>query len=158
MRRMLGVSAVIIGVAVAGLLAAHVLFGDVDISPIAPSGPGSAGLASGTSDGEVRFRLDGIAVDSFAETLEKPLFWSTRRPKPTEVVSAPANPPGIDLRLVGVMQGDTGKLRALIVSPQQPNGRWLEEGGEVEGWRLTRIGSNAISLESGGRRHELRMN
>lgn len=158
MRRMLGVSAIIIGVAAAGLLAAHVIFGEVDISPIAPSAIGPAGLAPGTSDGEVRFRLEGVAVESLAETLERPLFWATRRPKPAEVVSAPANPPGIDLRLVGVMQGDTGKLRALIVSPQQPNGRWLEEGGEVEGWRLTRIGSNAISLESGGRRHELRMN
>jgi hypothetical protein len=139
------------------VLAAQLVLGDVDISPIAPPGA-SAGLTAGSMDGEVQFKLDSVAVESLTQTLERPLFWLTRRPKPADIVSAPANPPGLDLRLVGVMQGDTGKLRALIVSPQQPNGRWLEEGSDVEGWRLTRIGSNAISLEAGGRRHELRMN
>lgn len=158
MRTVLAVSAAIILALGSGLLVTYVVSGDVDISPISTPATGSTGAAPASSDDEVRFRLDGVAVESFTETVERPLFWSTRKPKPAEAVAAAAGPPGVELRLVGVMQGANGKPRALIVSPQQPHGRWLEEGGEFEGWRLTRIGANTISVESGGRRHELRMN
>lgn len=51
-----------------------------------------------------------------------------------------------------------GRPRALIVSPQDPAGRWVEEGGTIEGWRLTRIDGAAVDIEAGGRRQQLRMN
>ena len=160
MTRMRGILLAIAIVAGLGLLGTHVGSG-VDISPVTPQRV--AASASDGSDGPDRFRLDGVRVESFSQTLERPLFWPTRRPKSETVapVVAPTPPPepvGLALRLVGVLKGDDGKPRALIVSPQQPNGRWLEEGGEVDGWRLTRIGNAAVSVESGGRRHELRMN
>ena len=162
MTRLLGILLAIAIVSGLGLLATHLGSG-VDIGPITPHRTGSAASAADGSERLDRFRLDGVRVESFAQTLERPLFWQTRRPKPATaaVVVVPPPPPepaGLDLRLVGLLTGNDGKPRALIVSPQQPNGRWLVEGGEVDGWRLTRIGNNVVSVESGGRRHELRMN
>lgn len=160
MRWMLGILLAIAIVSGLGLFAVQLGSG-VDISPVTPQR--TAATSSDGSEGLDRFRLDGVRVETFSQTLERPLFWQTRRPKPATapavvVPTPPPEPVGLALRLVGVLKGDDGKPRALIVSPQQPNGRWLEEGGEVDGWRLTRIGNNVVSVESGGRRHELRMN
>lgn len=163
MSRTLRTLAVIAVLSGASLLGFYVLSIPVDTSPILPASAGNTSAPAGTQDQPARFRLDGLSPASFPETVERPLFWSTRRAKPP----APAHTPVADprpaerstsgLRLAGVMRGDDGKPRALIVSPDEPGGRWLEVGGEVDGWKLTRIGTNGVNVEAAGRRHELKL-
>ena len=159
---------------VAGVLAALMLVGGlawvgldrlvppVDIGPIAPQ-PGQTAPAQGRA--ALKLRLDGARLADFPETLSRPLFWASRRPAeaPPATAAAQSAPPGAgaseaaNLRLAGVMRVGSGKLRALLVSPEQPAGQWLEEGGVFGGWRLAQINPGGVALEAGGRRTELKL-
>jgi hypothetical protein len=162
MNRLLETTAFLALLSGLALLDVHVATSPLETTPVAPPAAGaSVATSTGMAGNAVRFRLDGIAPESFTETLERPLFWPSRRPavgaKPEVAVpSVPTETSG-DLRLAGVMSGGRGRARALIVSPQFPAGRWLEVGGEIDGWRLTRIENAVVSLEAAGRRQELRL-
>ncbi|MDX2156901.1 MAG: hypothetical protein SFW09_10370 [Hyphomicrobiaceae bacterium] len=132
----------------------------VDISPIEPSG--TAAPPSARNDSPRRLMLDDTTTANFPDTSARPLFWPERRPvRPVGIASEPAaatTPPApIELRVAGIHVDGKGRRRALIVAPGQPLEQWIDEGGEVDGWTLTRISRDAILLEAGGRSEELRL-
>ena len=103
-------------------------------------------------------------MSDFAEIVGRPLFTATRRPfvpsEPAQARSepAPAEPrrPPPNVRLIGVVI-DAGKKRALLRTPEQPRGRWVEEGETIDGWLLRSVQADAAILAFGLGTHELRL-
>jgi hypothetical protein len=132
-----------------------------------PSGsPAASGLpANLTTTARAAARpLDERLLSDFAEIVARPLFTATRRPYvPTEPTPARAEPaaaepnrPPPNVRLIGVVI-DAGKKRALLRTPEQPRGRWVEEGETIEGWQVRSVQADAAILAFGRGTHELRL-
>jgi hypothetical protein len=108
--------------------------------------------------------LDERPLSEFGEIVRRPLFTTTRRPyvpaEPTQRAAepAPAVPtrPPPNVRLVGVVI-DAAKKRALLRTPEQPRGRWVEEGDTIDGWLLRNVEADAAVVALGGETHELRL-
>jgi hypothetical protein len=108
--------------------------------------------------------LDERPLSEFGEIVRRPLFTATRRPyvpaEPTQRAAepAPAVPtrPPPNVRLSGVVI-DAGKKRALLRTPEQPRGRWVEEGDTIDGWLLRSVEADAAIVALGGETHELRL-
>ena len=47
--------------------------------------------------------------------------------------------------------------RALLRSANEPNGKWIAEGGEFNGWKLRKVNERSVILQSGGRSQELQL-
>ena len=156
-----GVALLLLAVGALAALNWRLLTMTIDISP--------AGLDQGAGALERVVEAAGVApfapkpVSSFPETGARPLFSPTRRPRVVAEQTAaqvptpepPRSPP--DVRLVGVMMVASGEKRALIRLPHAPRGRWLSEGGQIDGWKLLTIGANAAVIEGRGGRHELKL-
>ena len=134
-------------------------------------------VAANASDPDVA-RLDdrpatAPALAQLNETLARPLFSATRRPKILEQVSA-ADPviapppaktetvqPPAKLRLLGTMRIGTAAQRALIEREGQAESstraRWVAVGGDVDGWRVTAIGRDSVEVETAGERTTLKL-
>jgi len=108
--------------------------------------------------------LDERPLSEFAEIVSRPLFTATRRPhvpaEPTPVRAEPAaaepRRPPPNVRLIGVVI-DAGKKRALLRTPEQPRGRWVEEGETIDGWQVRSVQADAAILGVGPGTHELRL-
>jgi hypothetical protein len=61
-----------------------------------------------------------------------------------------------NLALKGILLNATLR-RALVVSPSNPQGRWLDLGAEVEGWKLEEITTAAVRLAREQHSTELRL-
>jgi hypothetical protein len=103
--------------------------------------------------------------EQFGQTLARPVFSRSRRPfvppppPALPVISVPVLPaappaPAPVVRqaeegivLLGVMINGATK-RALLRQRNAPKGRWLEEGEEIGGWRLTLIAHDHAMLQS----------
>ena len=141
-------------VAVFGALNWHMLNSTVDISPVAPQrGQADSPLPSSV---DLATPLDRKTAAQFGQMVERPLFNPTRRPAKRETVPAtgPDTQPS-DLRLVGVMKAGDQPARALIRSASAQAGKWFAEGEEFDGWTLRKISARSVTVESGGRSHEL---
>ena len=109
-------------------------------------------------------QLDERPLADFAEIVGRPLFTATRRPHvpaepaPVRAEPTPAEPrrPPPNVRLIGVVI-DAGKKRALLRTPEQPRGRWVEEGETIEGWQVRSVQADAAILAFGPGTHELRL-
>jgi hypothetical protein len=132
-----------------------------------PGGSSAAGVppASLTASASSAARpLGERPLSDFAEIVARPLFTASRRPyvppEPTPVRAEPApaepNRPPPNVRLIGVVI-DAGKKRALLRTPEQPRGRWVEEGETVEGWQVLSVQADAAILALGPGTHELRL-
>jgi len=161
---MRALTTVILGSAVIALGAVNLelAFGSVDTAPIAALPP----IASVGAPGESAVRSDARkSLAEYRETLERPLFAKERRPprapepapveKPAETTDEPTNP--VPLRLTGVLDAASGGRRALIVSPDEPFGKWLIEGAEIDGWRLVSIKRRSVQITGGGQLKQLDM-
>jgi len=97
---------------------------------------------------------DDRPLSDFAEILRRPLFTSSRSP----FESGPARPESLpsDMRLTGIAI-DASKKQALLRTPQQPQGRWVEEGDSIDGWLLRSIRNDAVVLVSGQQTRELHL-
>ena len=99
-------------------------------------------------------------VELMTETVSRPLFASTRRPAPvtqneTELPVAPVTSsqlPQVSLSAIVITDGDRVALLSVAGDEQLLR---LREGQEVAGWRLTKVGAEAITLSQGGRTHEV---
>jgi general secretion pathway protein N len=104
------------------------------------------------------------SLSEFGEIVGRPLFTATRRPYvpadpvPVRAEPAPAEPrrPPPNVRLIGIVI-DAGKKRALLRTPEQPRGRWVEEGETIDGWQVRRVMADAAILALGPGTHELRL-
>lgn len=99
------------------------------------------------------------------EMIRRPLFAHDRRtPKvvvPLQAGAAPRPPaetqPPLreDVRLIGVASiGD--RRKALFRFGDDPQGRWLELGASVNGWRLMNVSSTTATLQANGQTLTLR--
>jgi general secretion pathway protein N len=156
--------ALILAMGVLGLAAlnAHLLVGEIDITPLPP---GDAAATAQTT------MVEGLPEDaatvgsqSYPETLRRPLFRSTRRPpEPEKPRTAAAPAPTArqvarlpeNLELVGIMKESGRTERALIRSDAAQAGQWVEVGHVLQGWRLSRIESGSILFEADGRQQRL---
>jgi hypothetical protein len=108
---------------------------------------------------------------TYPDTFARPVFSATRRPfvpppppappEPAPVAELPPPAPAAapdpgHFQLKGIMIGDA-TAKALVVSPESPAGQWLTVGATVMGWKLTRIGDDAVSLNSGAGTVELKL-
>jgi hypothetical protein len=133
----------------------------IDISPAGLDG--SAGPLESAVEAAAVAPFEPKPLSSFRDIEARPLFSPTRRPRAAAAQAAadvpplgpPRSPP--DLRLVGLMMMAPAEKRALIRSPQEPRGRWLSEGGQVDGWNVLTIGANAVVIEGRGGHHELKL-
>ena len=161
---MRALTTVILAAAVIALGAVNLelAFGSVDTAPIAAPPP----IASFGTSGESAVRSDTRkSLAEYRATLERPLFVKERRPpraseptpveKPAETADEPANP--VNLRLTGILDAASGGRRALIVSPDEPFGKWLIEGAEIDGWRLVSIERRSVQITGGGKLKQLDM-
>jgi hypothetical protein len=99
--------------------------------------------------------VDHDPLSAFDEMVRRPVFTASRSPfAPTQSTPDLAGPP--DIRLTGVAI-DASKKRALLRSPQQPQGRWVEQGQSIDGWELQSVRDDAVVITSGQQIHELRL-
>lgn len=109
------------------------------------------------------------SVQTYTETMRRPLFFASRR-MPTAEPVAPslrkadakpkterqaALPSGI--RLVGIAGGSNQGRRALIRFASLSNGKWFQTGADLAGWRIVAIESGSVTIESGDQQHVLRL-
>lgn len=105
-----------------------------------------------------------------SEVFARPIFSPTRRPfvaapqpsvepQPEPLLAEPpqAQPPSdpAQLQLKGVLEFN-GAARALLLSPDQPNGVWLRPGEAIMGWEIKRIEANAVVLATAGQEFTLK--
>ena len=131
-----------------------------DIRPIAleqtaPSVLGTSSEVPRSAQGPARAKI-------YTETLARPIFRAGRKPFFAEVtppppvseeaVEAPPDAPPIEppqgLKLVGVMRDGDGRDRALVKSAQSPSASWLQIGDDIDGWRISEIAPNTVTLSS----------
>ncbi len=156
----------LIGALAAGAIALaymnwHLATTSVDVSPLAVSVPATS-EADALKEEELAPLAPLTSKDRLAETLERPLFNATRRPDPevpeTPDLAAPASDATAfgNLKLVGLMQWGANQ-RALIRVSGEPYARWVELGGDVNGWKLRAIENNSVVVEQDDRRHEIKL-
>lgn len=87
---------------------------------------------------------------SLSETVDRPLFSETRRPKEVAEAPSPAAAPTLNVMLTGVViTGD--KRLANIRTPDEPRVRLLSEGDSISNWRIDSILPDRVILSSGQR-------
>lgn len=106
----------------------------------------------------------------WTETFSRPLFHPTRRPfvpvvdapEPAASPEGPTPPPEPilvfdpnQLVLKGIMMSSQ-KSRALITTPDQPGGSWIEPGSMVMGWKVEKVDRNSVLLRANGQSHVLK--
>ncbi|WP_400766856.1 hypothetical protein [Methylosinus sporium] len=96
-----------------------------------------------------------------AQTLSRPIFWKSRRPRPAVAKSdrdgfagIPTAPAGLALSAI-VRSG--GAVRAFVVSSDEPEGRWLTPGESVQGWTIAEVGELELKLVNGAQSARLQL-
>lgn len=104
--------------------------------------------------------LELKALTQFPDTTARPLFNASRRPSPP---SAPGPAPTlaspkptrlVGYRLTGIVRSSTQRM---ILLTEEKSGRVVElhEGEQVDGWRLTSIGTDHARLSRDGHQIDL---
>ncbi len=113
--------------------------------------------ASGLMENVIASTYDLPPLESFAETLARPLFRSDRRPYTAprpEIVHEPAPAPVADVPLreqvalrATIIIGE--KRIALLHDVVNDSPLRLSQGERVHGWTLTDVGTNSVALQKG---------
>ena len=91
----------------------------------------------------------------FAEIVERPLFWSSRRP-PFEQ-AAVTTAPGLDYSLFGVVISTDAPV-ALLKPEAGGDPIRVQVGEALSGWTVARIESDRVLMRQGGMERELTLN
>lgn len=152
----------------AGLFAGLMLLAALDhwragLEPVVPAdAPASGGSALPPAPAMTFASLDPARE---ASVLGRPPFSPTRRPPapkpangssqpaPASRSSEPAAPP-LNYTLVGIVRDGTGGMAVLQSADGQP-ARTLRAGQSLEGWMLTRIETDRVSMRNGNFQREL---
>lgn len=121
---------------------------------------------------ETRMSADTKPAErTYQQTLARPIFSKDRRPyrppppkppKPVKIAKPapkPVAPPPIadpDLTLAGIAITSDAK-QAFMTHPSNSEGRWVKEGEEIMGWRISTILPGEVTLERSGRSIKLRL-
>ena len=108
-----------------------------------------------------------MPLAAFAQTTARPIFSRTRRPfvAPAPVQApAPAGAPAAALvplaepavTLSAVIIHGPAR-RALLITREHPGGRWVNEGDMVEGWAVSAIEADRLTLAAGARTLSVRL-
>ncbi|WP_024880720.1 hypothetical protein [Methylosinus sp. LW3] len=96
-----------------------------------------------------------------AQTLSRPIFWKSRRPRPAVAKSdrdgfagIPTAPAGLAVSAI-VRSG--ASVRAFVVSSDDPEGRWLIPGETVQGWTVAEVGELELKLVNGAQSARLQL-
>lgn len=131
----------------------------------APKGVASA--AHEVLENPAKLSENKVSIADLAQTLARPLFNTTRRPRTPEVAivkapdaPAPAPPPPtaappVQLHLIGLMRNGSSKPRALIRVENSPTAAWIDLGDEIGGWRLSEVNAGHVVVEGSGQRVQL---
>lgn len=97
---------------------------------------------------------------------DRPLFQKQRRPfQPAvqmvdvieaEAVPEPSPPDTSGLSLKGIVV-TTHRRLALIATAQSPEGAWLSDGAEIDGWTVTGLEPDTVTLQSGAQVSKLKL-
>ena len=92
------------------------------------------------------------AASDDAQTLARPIFWKSRRPRP-QIAKVGDNAGAGSAALAGLSLAAIvktgGSTRAFVVSAESPEGRWLAQGETVQGWTIADVGEFELKLVSG---------
>ena len=121
--------------------------------PILP--PGLAAPAPVKAKPRLDRPLEMVALGDLTETTARPLFTASRRPPPPPTAKpalAPTKPKPTRLvgyRLTGIVRSSRQRM---ILLTEEKSGRVVElhEGEQVDGWRLTSIGTDHVRLSRDG--------
>ena len=129
----------------------------IGLEPGLPSAAaGTAPAGAGATPVPSPRPVDDRPLSDFTEILRRPLFTSSRSPfEPTPTRAEPSGLPS-DIRLTGIAI-NPDKRQALLRTPQQPQGRWVEEGHSIDGWLLRSVRDDAVVLASGQQTRGLRL-
>jgi len=129
---------------------------------------GTPGLASGPArgagwqppvldaDGAVRVK----PYEAYVQTVARPLFGRTRRPFVAPVAEAVQAAPMAVIAPAAVAEPEVGlsaiairgeRRQALLVTRAEPQGRWFGEGETIEGWTITGMSADTLTLGLVGR-------
>lgn len=150
------ITVVTINVLVAGLLVLLALNEwDQGAEQTLPATAGADRSGSATKTLSEHKVVQRYSADSFAETVERPLFSQSRRPPPPELVEEAADrPTAIDkLVLTGIVSGPDLKIAILLNGEDQKELR-LQEGEDIGGWRLAKFEGDAVTFSQNGRSRE----
>ena len=107
--------------------------------------------------------LASLTLDSFKETVERPLFNQTRAPKPPQIVTeAPQDQPEEpqaspdDFTLLGVVVTETGKT-ALVRYNKTNEVFRLKNGQTFSDWEVTEIGPRSIVIKNNDQTFPLKL-
>jgi hypothetical protein len=145
-----------LAVVLAGLVALQWHYGAVNTGPIAPYG----GLEALPASLPAPVPLPPLA--SLTQTVQRPLFASSRRPAPAAPAvvqepaprpdSQPAPPPALELSAVVI---EDGRRLALFNTATGRGALRALQGEAVEGWELTEVRADGVTLTRDGQRHDI---
>lgn len=127
------------------------------------SAPPARTVASGLMESVIARAHDMPPLETFAETLERPLFRTDRRPyeaPPPVVIDEPAPAPVVEIPLdeqvalrATIIIGE--KRIALLHDVVNDSPLRLNQGDSVHGWTLSDVDTNSVTLQKGGARERL---
>ena len=127
--------------------------------------PGEGPWLAPSLAGGPGYRTKPLAA--FAQTSARPIFTRTRRPfvapvaaQPAAPAAEPSTPAALAAEPVVTLSAVTihGQARrALLASKEHPGGRWMSEGDAVEGWAVTAIDADRLTLATGARSLTVRL-
>src|SRR5690242_11129724 len=91
----------------------------------------------------------------FTEIVERPLFWSSRRPPFEQAPETPSA--GLNYSLFGVVIS-TGAPVALLKADAGGDPVRVQVGEAISGWTVARIDSDRVLMKQGGMERELNLN
>lgn len=113
-----------------------------------------------------------VTLAALSETLDRPLFNVTRRPRPatseqalpsvsvagdSAIAPSPAVEVPVTLRLIGLMKTPAHLMRALIKADNSITADWVAVGADVSGWRVSSIDADSVVVEALGTRTVLKL-
>ncbi|MBH5403173.1 hypothetical protein HZZ13_36070 [Bradyrhizobium sp. CNPSo 4010] len=106
--------------------------------------------------------VPGKQIAALGRTLATPAFFKSRAPyvppAPVTVAAAPVAPvaPPPTVTVAGIVI-DKRVKKALVVSPADNNGTWLNEGDQVMGWKVEAITAAGVTLRQNSSKLDVRM-
>jgi type II secretory pathway component PulC len=89
-----------------------------------------------------------VVVEPVIQQTPTPMLLPEPQPQPA--------PLPFELSLKGVFKTQT-RDQALIISPEQPSGKWYATGEVVGGWKISRILEAGVKFELAGETRELKL-
>lgn len=90
-------------------------------------------------------RFDNATASTGNQTLERPLFWESRRPLPPQAATTAAPAPSTTMELLGIVTEDTHRVALLRESKGAPVRR-MHQGESINGATIQSIQSDSVIL------------